>query len=138
MQPPADPNPSLQDSVVGGDLHTGHVIHNHYHMPQPPQQPQYQQQQVVMQQPVQQYQQPQQYYQPRGNFQPSGPKKDVLVAYLLWFFLGPVGAHRFYFNHIGMGLLYLFTFGGCGLLWLMDAILIPDIVRRENMVYIRN
>ena len=130
MQPPVDPNPSLQDSVVGGDLHTGHVIHNHYHMPQPPQPPQ---PQVVMQQPAPQYQQqPPQYRQP-ADYYPTGPKKDVLVAYLLWFFLGPLGAHRFYFNHIGVGLFYFFTFGGCGLLWMIDAILIPDIVRRENM-----
>ena len=154
MQPPNDPNPSLQDSVVGGDLHTGHVIHNHYHMPQQsppapqrppiphsnqqPQQLQYHQQQVTMQQPVQQYQQPQQYHQHPGNIHATGPNKDVLVAYLLWFFLGPLGVHRFYLNHIGMGLLNLFTFGGCGILWLIDAILIPDLVRRENRVYIRN
>ncbi len=142
MQPPVDPNASLQDSVVGGDLHTGNVIHNHYHMPQQPPQPQYQPPQPIVQQPVQQpvqqYQQPQQYYQNPGNFHPNGAQKDVLVAYLLWFFLGPLGVHRFYLNHIGMGLLNLFTFGGCGILWLIDAILIPDLVQRENRVYIRN
>ena len=29
-------NATLQDSVVGGDLHTGNIIHNHYHVTQTP------------------------------------------------------------------------------------------------------
>ena len=55
MQPPQDTGSSLQDTVVGANLHTGNVIHNHYHItpnPAPPQQPQ------QVQQPVAQQQQP--------------------------------------------------------------------------------
>ncbi|MDG1556493.1 MAG: hypothetical protein P8Q98_01705, partial [Candidatus Poseidoniaceae archaeon] len=36
MEPPHDPPSTLQDSVVGGNLHTGNVIHNHYHFTQEP------------------------------------------------------------------------------------------------------
>lgn len=36
MQPGTNPPPAMQDSVVGRDMHTGNVIHNHYHAaPQP-------------------------------------------------------------------------------------------------------
>ena len=34
-------------------------------------------------------------------------KKSVTVAFLLAFFLGGFGAHKFYFNEIGAGLWYL-------------------------------
>ncbi len=34
-------------------------------------------------------------------------KKSVTVAFLLAFFLGGFGAHKFYFNEIGAGLGYL-------------------------------
>ena len=40
----------------------------------------------------------------------QGKQKDVLVAYILWFFLGLLGVHRFYPNDVLLGLLYLFTF----------------------------
>ena len=42
MQPDDNSQPTIQDSVVGMDMHTGNVIHNHYHLPptpQPAQQP---------------------------------------------------------------------------------------------------
>ena len=34
-------------------------------------------------------------------------KKSVGVAYLLWFFLGALGVHRFYLGSWGVGLLLL-------------------------------
>ncbi len=34
-------------------------------------------------------------------------KKSVTIAFLLAFFLGAFGAHKFYFNEIGAGILYL-------------------------------
>lgn len=33
--------------------------------------------------------------------------KDATVAWLLWFFLGGVGAHQFYFGRTGKGILYI-------------------------------
>lgn len=34
-------------------------------------------------------------------------QKNVMVAYLLWFFLGWAGAHRFYTDRVGSGILML-------------------------------
>ena len=51
-------------------------------------------------------------------------EKRVLPAALLCFFLGVFGAHRFYVGKIGTGVLQLVTFGGLGIWWLIDMILI--------------
>ena len=76
-------------------------------------------------------------------------KKSVVVAYLLWFFVGSMGGHRFYLGKIGsavaqllltiFGVLLPFAFGlGVILLipvwiWvLVDAFLIPGWIRLQN------
>jgi TM2 domain-containing membrane protein YozV len=76
-------------------------------------------------------------------------KRSVGVAYLLWFFLGGFGGHRFYNGRTGTGValllltlfgLLLLLFGGVGVLllvpvwiWvLVDAFLIPAWVRKHN------
>lgn len=41
--------------------------------------------------------------------------KDWLTTLLLCLFLGSFGAHRFYVNKVGTGLVQLFTLGGCGI-----------------------
>ena len=46
------------------------------------------------------------------------------VALGLGIVLGMVGGHRFYVGKIGTGLGMLFTFGGFGLWWLYDIILV--------------
>jgi len=53
-------------------------------------------------------------------------QKDWLTTLLLCVFLGAFGAHRFYTGHIGIGVIQLITFGGCGIWSLIDMILIAN------------
>jgi TM2 domain-containing protein len=53
-----------------------------------------------------------------------GSEKKILPAFLLCFTLGVFGAHRFYAGKIGTGVLQLLTFGGLGIWWLIDMIMI--------------
>ncbi|GMA36909.1 TM2 domain-containing protein [Demequina litorisediminis] len=58
--------------------------------------------------------------------------KSLLVAYLLWFFLGVLGIHHFYLGKIGRGLLYLFTAGVFGIGLLVDLFTLPSQTRTVN------
>lgn len=76
-------------------------------------------------------------------------KKSPGIAYLLWFFLGSLGVHRFYLGQTGSGVAMLilcilswattfvvigfFGLGILGIWWLVDAFLIPGIAARVNM-----
>lgn len=53
-----------------------------------------------------------------------GRKINKWVAFLLCVLLGYLGAHKFYEGKIGMGILYLFTFGLFGFGWFIDCIVI--------------
>ncbi|WP_374763839.1 TM2 domain-containing protein [Yunchengibacter salinarum] len=75
-------------------------------------------------------------------------RKSVLVAYLLWFFLGGFGVHRFYLGATFSGFVMLAVAGVSfltmiilighlgmlfiGLWWLVDALLIPGLTQRYN------
>lgn len=75
-------------------------------------------------------------------------KKSTTTAFLLWFFLGMFGAHRFYLDRSGSGAAQLlltigswllmivfigfFTLIGVGLWVLVDAFMISDWVREYN------
>ncbi|HEV7344073.1 MAG TPA: TM2 domain-containing protein [Devosia sp.] len=77
-------------------------------------------------------------------------KKSLIVSYVLWFFLGYVGAHRFYLGKplSGVimlalsGIILLLTFVTVGVLsflwvivglwWLIDALLIPGMAAGRN------
>ena len=73
---------------------------------------------------------------------------SVGVSYLLWFFLGGLGSHRFYLGKTGTAIgqlallvisslltvvgIGLFGFAVLGVWILVDAFLIPGIVREHN------
>ncbi|KAF1057096.1 MAG: hypothetical protein GAK45_02559 [Pseudomonas citronellolis] len=50
--------------------------------------------------------------------------KRILPAFLLCFFLGTFGAHRFYVGKIGTAILQILTLGGLGIWTLVDFIMI--------------
>jgi len=76
-------------------------------------------------------------------------KKSAAVAYILWWFLGMFGGHRFYLGRPGSAaailcitlvsfLLLIIIIGAFTLLisvvwWIVDAFLIPGMVRDHNL-----
>jgi DNA-directed RNA polymerase subunit RPC12/RpoP len=54
------------------------------------------------------------------------------IAYLLWFFLGYLGVHRFYCGRVWSGVLWFLTLGLFGIGWIIDAFLIPGMVEESN------
>ena len=55
---------------------------------------------------------------------PDTSEKIILPAFLLAFFFGVFGVHRFYVGKIGTGFLQLFTFGGFGIWAIIDWIIL--------------
>lgn len=86
--------------------------------------------------------------QTRFKLRYDAAKKSTLIAYVLYFFLGPFGVHRFYLKRIGSGIAMLLlwaiggalTFIGVGYVFLaiatvwlvIDIFLIPGMVRDYN------
>ncbi|QDX95423.1 TM2 domain-containing protein [Brevibacillus laterosporus] len=74
------------------------------------------------------------------NAELNKKKKSVGIAYLLWFFLGSVGGHRFYAGDIGLGIFYLVLFViSCftlfiptGIMCLIDLFLIGKRIDKVN------
>jgi TM2 domain-containing membrane protein YozV len=58
--------------------------------------------------------------------------KRKRIAYLLWFFLGWCGIHRFYCRKWVSGVLWMLTFGLLGVGWGVDAILTSELVDEAN------
>lgn len=60
----------------------------------------------------------------RKKTPPKESSRNWVTALLLCLFLGEIGAHRFYASKVKSGVLYLCTFGICGIGWLVDLIMI--------------
>jgi len=58
--------------------------------------------------------------------------KDLLVAYLLWFFVGWLGIHYFYLGKTVRGVVWLLTCGLLGIGLLVDLFTLPSQVREIN------
>lgn len=61
--------------------------------------------------------------------------KSKGVAYLLWFLLGVFGAHRFYIEKIGTGIIWLLTGGLFGIGWLIDLFTLSHQVDVFNALH---
>ena len=60
---------------------------------------------------------------------------DYNIAWLLLVFLGMFGIHRFYLGKIGTGLIYLLSFGLCGLGYIYDMWTLNDQITLINGRY---
>jgi TM2 domain-containing membrane protein YozV len=76
------------------------------------------------------------------------PPKSLALAYVLWFFFGGLGVHRFYLGRTGTGIaqllltlsgavltligIGLFILAGVGIWLVVDLFLMPAIAREEN------
>ena len=124
------PGPALQDSVVGGTsiLATSFTITT----TSPKRQPQSTRPLGATQQvSAEPQRRPAIYVNASGNPLAS-EDRNLVLAYVFCICLGYLGAHRFYLGHIGMGILYVFTFGFFGLGWFIDLIILPDLVHALN------
>ena len=66
------------------------------------------------------------------NSQFASDKKDRTLVFVLSVLFGALGVDRFLVGDIGFGILKLLTFGGCGILWLVDLFLIWNRVDDFN------
>ena len=60
--------------------------------------------------------------------------KNKWVAFILCVLFGYFGVHKFYEGKVGMGILYLFTFGLFGIGWFIDCIV---LLCKPNPYYVR-
>lgn len=61
-------------------------------------------------------------------------KKSKTLAYILWFFLGVLGAHRFYAGDTIRAIFMLITLGGIGIWTLIDVFFIGSRIEQKNNI----
>jgi TM2 domain-containing membrane protein YozV len=66
------------------------------------------------------------------NGQFLSERKDRTLIFVVSLIFGSLGVDRFLVGDIGWGVLKLLTFGGCGILWLIDLFLIWNRVDDFN------
>lgn len=67
-------------------------------------------------------------------------KKEVnwVLALIMSVVFGGLGVDRFIMGHIGLGILKLITFGGLGIWWLVDLILIATKYEFDDVEWVEN
>ena len=63
-------------------------------------------------------------------------KVNWTLTLIMSILFGSLGVDRFIMGHVGLGLLKLFTFGGCGIWWLIDLILIATKHPLEDIEWV--
>ncbi|MCB1181728.1 MAG: TM2 domain-containing protein [Chlamydiia bacterium] len=58
-----------------------------------------------------------------------------ILTLLMSIFFGSLGVDRFIMGHIWLGLIKLITFGGFGIFWLIDVILIATRYPFKNVIW---
>ena len=51
-------------------------------------------------------------------------KVNWMLTLIISIFFGSLGIDRFIMGHVGLGVLKLITFGGCGIWWIIDIVMI--------------
>ncbi|MBE0313558.1 TM2 domain-containing protein [Xanthomonas citri pv. punicae] len=59
-------------------------------------------------------------------------KKSTATTWILWFFLGNIGAHRYYLGKIGTGVAMTLTLGCFGIWTLIDIFLNNGMINKKN------
>lgn len=59
-------------------------------------------------------------------------KKSTATTWILWFFLGNIGAHRYYLGKIGTGVAMTLTLGCFGIWTIVDIFLINGMLNKKN------
>ncbi|MEL7500114.1 MAG: TM2 domain-containing protein [Planctomycetota bacterium] len=82
-------------------------------------------------------------YQPKADvhhvhaqgYVASHETHSIAIGYLFWL-IGFMGAHRFYYGKPLTGILWLFTFGLFGIGWVIDLFLIPTMNEEANQRFL--
>ncbi len=59
-----------------------------------------------------------------------------VLALVMSIILGDLGVDRFIMGHVGLGILKLITFGGFGIWWIIDVILIATKYNFSNVKWV--
>lgn len=59
-------------------------------------------------------------------------KKSTATTWILWFFLGNIGAHRYYLGKVGTGVAMTLTLGCFGIWTLIDIFLNNGMINKKN------
>ncbi len=66
----------------------------------------------------------------------ANKKVNWILALVISILFGQLGVDRFIMGQVGLGILKLITFGGCGIWWLVDVILIATKHKYEGIEWV--